>query len=236
MMSARPIPGSESSDFSDGRTLLALIRHMGRTLDDLEKLRIQHINRRGAFERDYQLQLPPDDVMESLLNAEGEALRELLRLWRQHPLAPWAKQIRGIGEKSIARLIAEIGDPADRATVSQLWAYCGYDPNRRHRRGMSQEEALGCGNPRAKKQCWLIATALLKSGVRSTEDGDRYPISPGGERYLSVKTAELEKGCTNGHAHNRALRILAKDFLRDLWIASRQSSLVSQTTDAGGLS
>lgn len=220
-MSARPTVATTPMAGADGRTLLALIRHMGRTLDDLEKLRIQHQLRRMAFEREHETPLPPDAVFEQLTEAEHEAELELIRLWRQHELAAWAKSIKGIGEKSIARLIAEVGDPATRNTASQLWAYCGYDPNRKRRKGMTQDEALACGNPRAKKQCWLIATALLKAGVRSTEDGDRYAITPAGERYLAVKAAKLAKGWTPGHAHNHALRILAKVFLKDLWIASR---------------
>jgi hypothetical protein len=52
------------------------------------------------------------EIKSPLEQAEHLAELELVRAWRKHPLAPWAKAIRGIGEKSIARLIAEIGDPA----------------------------------------------------------------------------------------------------------------------------
>lgn len=207
------MPAGEPSDLD---YTLALIRHLGRTLDDLEKLRIQHQLRRMAFERDTGTPLPPDPVLDQLESAEHQAELELKRLWRKHPLAPWAKTIRGVGEKSIARLIAEIGDPAARQTVSQLWAYCGYDPTRRRRKGMSQEEAVACGNPHAKKQCWLIATSMLKTGNRDVYDQRR------------AHTAASNTDWTPGHSHNDALRITAKEFLKDLWIASRQGTTEAQ--------
>lgn len=220
-MSAHPILETNPDGGPDGRMLLARIRHVGRTLDDLEGLRIRHENRRGAFERDYQIPLPPDAVSASLARAEKEALDELLRLWRQHPLAEWAERVRGVGEKTLARLIAEIGDPADRKTVSQLWAYCGYDPTRRHRKGMTQDEALACGNPNAKKRCYLIATRMLMAGNRDLYDKRR------------AQTASREDW-TDGRRHADALRIVAKQFLKELWIASRRTPRDPQAMPAGG--
>lgn len=217
-MSARPILEAQPRNRPDERTLLALIRHMGRTLDDIEHLRIMHGNRRGAFERDYGIMLPPDEVLASLNAAEHAAQLELIRLWRHHPLAPWAKSIKGVGEKSIARLIAEIGAdspnypwaPLDAPNVGKLWSYCGLNPERKRRKGMSQEEALACGNPRARKQLWLIATRMLMSGNRDVYDSRR------------SATADRE-GWTDGHKHNDALRIVAKEFVKQLWIAARQT-------------
>lgn len=211
-MSARPNPVPDPNLPPDERTLLALIRHMGRTLDDIEKLRIQHQLRRLAFER--ETGMPAHALMETearLAAIEHEAELELVRLWRKHPLAPWAKNIRGVGEKSIARLFAEIGDPADRPNVAKLWSYCGLNPDRQRRKGMSQEEALACGNPRARKQLWLIATRMLMSGNRDTYDARR--------------AATADREWTDGHKHNDALRIVAKTFVKDLWIASRQADV-----------
>ena len=206
----------------DERTLLLMIRRLGRTLDDLQKLRIQHMLRHKALERDLGTLLPLDQVLISLEQVEHEARLELVRLWRKHKLAPWAKPIKGIGELSISRLIAEIGvervdketgeinrAPLNSDTVSQLWAYCGYDPNRRRRKGMTQEEARACGSPRAKTQCYLIATAMLKSGNRELYDARR-------EHTASREDWPLLR------QHNDALRIVAKRFLRDLWVANKE--------------
>lgn len=71
---------------------------------------------------------------------EHDAIKNLERLMRKHPLGPWVKANRGVGEKQAARLLAAIGDPYIRPeitradgtvepsrprTVSELWAYCG---------------------------------------------------------------------------------------------------------------
>lgn len=62
---------------------------------------------------------------------EHQAVLALNRTMRAHPLAPWQKQARGVGEKQLARLLAAIGDPYINThtglprTVSQLWAYSG---------------------------------------------------------------------------------------------------------------
>jgi len=91
---------------------LDTIRTLGRLLDDIEKVRIMNGNRIGALERAYGETLPHFvDISEAVLRSEHLAELELVRAWRRHPLAAWAKTQKGVGEKSIARLIAEIGDP-----------------------------------------------------------------------------------------------------------------------------
>ena len=210
---------------------LTSIRHLGRLLDDLETLRIMNGNRIGAAERELGDALPHlHYILEPLADAEHRAELELKRAWRKHPLAPWAAGYRGLGEKSIARLIASIGDPAERPNVAKLWAYCGHgDPNRAGHvpKGATQAELFKRGNPRAKKQTWLIATSLLKAGNRDAYDAAR----------LRYQAAKHERPCprcgpaghpapagsdlSDGHKHARALRALGKSFLVDLWVAAR---------------
>lgn len=117
-------------------------------LDDLERVRIANENRLRQLTRDeedvdgeergFGLTLDHPDVkrlaalVEALAKAEHDAELNLKRQLRAHPLGPWVKQARGVGEKQAARLLAAIGDPYwndlyDRPrTVSELWAYCGY--------------------------------------------------------------------------------------------------------------
>lgn len=193
-----------------GAELFSTIRTLGGLLDDLERVRVANGLRIGAMEREYGEALPHLDVIQKQLRvAEHLAELELVRAWRKHPLAPWAKEFHGVGEKSIARLIAVIGDPGERANVAKLWAYCGHgDPARKRTKGMSQEEAFRLGNPAAKKRVWLIATSLLKAGNRDIYDARR------------AATSLTHPDWTAGHSHADALRIVGKEFLGELWIAS----------------
>lgn len=268
---------------------LETIRILGRLLDDMERVRIMNSNRIGALERSFGEALPHLlEISKPINEAEHLAELELIRAWRRNPLSEWTKEIRGVGEKSIARLIAEIGDPAfgtighwevtnkngattegeetqtsdapaeeeenadDKApkdrrwvideaferTVSQLWAYCGVGDPARNRipKGAVQADLLKRGKPRAKKQLYLIATSMLKSGVRKDEEGVSYPISPFGELYLEARKKYSERihseDCPPchagsgdpwkpGHQHMASLRLMEKEFLKELWRQAR---------------
>jgi len=116
-------------------------------LDDIERVRTANENRlrqltRTAVdsdgeERGFGLDESHPDVarlaamVATLVAVEHDAVLELQRKLRKHPLGAWVKTTKGVGEKQGARLLAAIGDPywnsakdAPR-TVSALWAYCG---------------------------------------------------------------------------------------------------------------
>lgn len=116
-------------------------------LDDAERTKIANENRlrqltRSAVdsdgeERGFGLDESHPDVanlaalVELLGKVEHQAVLQLQRKMRKHPLGPWIKAQKGVGDKQAARLLAVIGDPYwndlhDRPrTVSELWAYCG---------------------------------------------------------------------------------------------------------------
>ena len=105
--------GTTPTNATDEQQLLSSIRTLGDLLDDLERTRIMNANRIGSLERRFGSSVPHLEVIEHQLEKiENEAKLELVRQWRKHPLAKWAKNINGVGEKSIARLIAHIGNPA----------------------------------------------------------------------------------------------------------------------------
>jgi hypothetical protein len=227
--------------------LLATIRTLGGILDDLERVRIMSTNRVAAQERDYGSAVPHLDVILAPIKAaEHEAQLELIRVWRTHPLAPWAKSINGVGEKSIARLISHIGDPGERPNVAKLWAYCGLgDPARKRFKGMTQAEAFAMGNPAAKKQCWLIGEAFVKTRngpYRAVYDLAREQYADRVHATLCVRCGPAGKPAVPGspwslkHQHEAAKRKAVKVFLRDLWVASRHLGLESQPSYAGGTS
>lgn len=126
-------------------------------LDDLEGVRIANQNRLRQLTRDEPdadgeergFGLPLDHhsvaavaaLVDGLAQAEHAAESNLRRQLRRHPLGPWVRAQRGVGEKQAARLLASIGDPCIRPeilrvdgtvepsrprTVSELWAFAGY--------------------------------------------------------------------------------------------------------------
>jgi hypothetical protein len=81
-------------------------------------------------------------IIVMMVTAEKDAIRNLERIMKQHPLGPWAAQQKGVGNKQLARLLAATGDPYIRPEITladgtvdpsrprrgpaELWAYCGY--------------------------------------------------------------------------------------------------------------
>lgn len=148
--------------------LLTTIRLLGRTLDDLQKLRIQNELRIGAAKRD-GIDAPWAEQIDVGMRAvEHAAELELKRAWRRydHPAVAWAKSIPGAGETLMARLFSEIGDPAERPNPDKLRAYCGHgDPARAGRvpKNATQEELFKRGNPNAKKAVWKLAYQFMRT-------------------------------------------------------------------------
>lgn len=125
-------------------------------LDDIELVRIANENRlrqltRSAEDKDGETrgfgldESHPDvarlaAIVATLAQVEVDATKHLEKVMRRHPLHGWAKSMRGVGDKQVARLLAVVGDPywrpelsredgtvipAGPRTVSALWAYCG---------------------------------------------------------------------------------------------------------------
>jgi len=175
-------------------------------LDDLERVRTANESRlrqltRSAEDADGELrgfgldESHPDvarlaALVDTLKRVEHDAVLQLQRQMRRHPLHSWVKAQRGVGEKQAARLLAAIGDPYINAatglprTVSALWAYCGLhvvsgsqavggggDPGRHFidaqalHAGVAPQRARGQQanwSVRAKTRAYLIAESCLK--------------------------------------------------------------------------
>lgn len=233
----------ESQSLNDG--LLLTIKTLGNLLDDLERVRIMNANRIDALKRDFDASLPALDMVQSHLAAvEHEAVLEIQRVWRKHPLRKWVADYPGVGEKLIARLIAEIGDPGERPNVAKLWAYCGVgDPARKRSKGMTQEEALKLGNPKAKKICWLIGESFVKVNRgpgREAYDAAREKYADRVHEKACVRCGPAGKPALPGspwslkHQHEAAKRYAVKMFLKDLWVASRQGTIEIPYRNARG--
>lgn len=193
---------------------------------------------------------------------EHEAVLNLQRAMRKHALGPWVKAQRGVGEKQAARLLAAIGDPYwntlhDRPrTVSELWAYCGLhvlrDPG--HMTRDVHGAAAGVAAKRrkghranwsndAKMRAYLIAekcvmqpdgspwrdcyTAARAKYADATHAAACERCGPKG------KPAEAGSPLSAGHQHARALRIVAKELLKELWREAKRITENSPATTNG---
>jgi len=128
--------------------LRGLLAMASDSLDGLEDLRIATENRLRQLTRieadsdgeirgygltdDNPQVVSAKSILDGINKMEHEAILNLQRLIRMHPVYPLIKREKGVGEKQAARLLASIGDPYwndlyDRPrTVSELWAYSGY--------------------------------------------------------------------------------------------------------------
>jgi hypothetical protein len=153
------------------------------------------------------------DLVTSLKALETQAGKNLERHLKAHPLHDWQRDTVGVGARQLARLVAAIGDPYwndlhDRPrTVSELWAYCGFKPGQRRRRGVKSNWSAD-----AKKRAYLIAVSCIKS---------RNSPYRGAYDRRREHTAVSHPDWTAGHSHNDALRYAAKMMLKDLWREAR---------------
>jgi hypothetical protein len=232
-------------------------------LDDLEGVRIATENRVRALTRseadvDGELRGLGLDarspevaraiiLSERLAALEHDATLDLKRAVRNHPLHGWIKRSKGVGEKQAARLLAVIGDPYwndlhDRPrTVSELWAYCGYSVIG----GAAQRRQKGVRanwNDKAKSRAFLLATSCIKQltgTYRPIYDSARAKYADATHSTPCVRCgpsgspAAAGTPLSAGHQHQRALRAVSKEILRDLWLEAREVHAPPSASAAG---
>lgn len=229
-----------------------LLSTLSDMLDDLQATRTANENRlreltRSAEDRDGKVRgfgLRDDHssvvqitaLVTALVKMERAAVLELQRCLRKHPLGPWVKATKGVGEKQGARLLAAVGDPywndlhERPRTVSELWAYCGYHVLD----GKAPARARGAKanwSATAKMRAYLVAESCMKQrespyrvvydDARAHDEGALHPneckrCGPAG------RPAQVGSPLSKGHAHARAMRKVSKAVLRDLWRESKR--------------
>lgn len=199
-----------------------------------------------GFPLDHPSVIAMTSIVEGMGKLEVQSIKELERLMKAHPLGPWVKAQTGIGFKQAARLLGAIGDPYIRPayeledgtafqeaprTVGQLWAYCGYSviggESQRRRTGQQAN-----WSDDARKRAWLISASCVKQKP-GTRWRDLYEASRA--KYTDVvhlvpcvrcgpakKPAQVGSPLSPGHQHARALRIMSKTLLKELWIESKR--------------
>lgn len=181
-------------------------------LDDTERIRIATENRLRSMLADGNDATPYAGLLARLEQLEHEATLALRRVMRQHPLGAWVKQSKGVGEKQGARLIAAIGTVAynhaedrPRRGPAELWAYCGYAPGQKRKKGVKAN-----WNATAKMRANRVAESCIK------QMGSPYRVI-----YDKARASWADRDVKDGHKHNHALRVTAKEILKDLFLEAR---------------
>lgn len=168
-----------------------------------------------------------------------DATKHLEKVMRRHPLHPWVKAQKGLGDKQVARLLAAIGDPYwntlhDRPrTVSELWAYCGLHVLPAGQTGVAPRRQRGQKSnwsETARKRAWLIANSVVKCGgpYREIYDATKAKYADAAHTSTCVrcgpkgKPAQPGSPVSKAHIHARGLRAISKAVLRDLWIEAKR--------------
>lgn len=191
------------------------------SLDDIEGLRKSVANQRRGLAAHQLLDAKAEKLIDAQLEhikaMERAATLALKHAVREHPLADWIKSTHGISEKGIGRLLAAIGEPAYNAAEdrprrgpAELWAYCGYAPGQKRRRGQKSN-----WNAEAKMRAYVVADTVVKVG------------GPYREIYDQAKAAWAARDTTDLHKHNHALRIVAKTILKDIFVRSIEDTASS---------
>lgn len=146
--------------------------------------------------------------------------RKLCGLAKQLPVAKWIDTVKGVGIDSVAAIVGECGDLSNYANPGKLWrklglhVYKGKAPSTwKKEGGLFAEEWVEQGySPARLSIAWNIGIA-----VRYQTSGELR------ELYDARKAFELTKTDKPWLADARARRYVAKRFVRNLWIAWRNT-------------
>lgn len=235
-----------------------LLNLLASQVDDLEMVRIAADNRYRQLtstkpDKDGMVRalgMPEDHkevikaraLADGLIEIEKSAIRQLERHMRYSMWGPWLKTVPGVGEKTLARLLASVGDPYWNSLyqrprlVSELWAYCGYDVVRvGPEAGVARARRKGqkvTWSTEARKRAFIIADTCVKqkpdTRYRKVYDETRVHYSEAVHQVDCVRCGPSGKPALAGsplsdmHKHKRAVRAIAKEVLRDLWIEAKR--------------
>lgn len=216
-------------------------------LDDIEQTRIAQHNRYRILttsdpDGDGETRgfgLPDDHPAVAALAAQLQTLdfldkqmtKALEKQLRTHPLHPWVKRQKGLGDKTIARLLAAVRDPYWNdlhnrpRTIGELFAFCGVaGPGQRKQKGHKVN-----WNPDARKRLWIITGPIIRGNgpYRAIYDQGREKYA---DKTHTTSCAQCgKKGqpaqpgtpWRDGHKHAGAIRLVMREILRDLWTEAR---------------
>lgn len=203
-----------------------------KTFAQLQTTRIECSNRAEAAARLGMVAVLDDSYLDSIRLSEKQAGASLRKAMKLHPLRPWAQATKGVGDQTLGRLIGTIGNPCWRKdeddnwiprSLSSLTAYCGLHVvgGEAPKRTKGKQSNW---NTQAKTILYLLAESQVKvrgayrelyDDYRKIHDGDLHTVS------CNRCKAAVGEPLKPAHQNARAMRIISKAILRDVWREAR---------------
>lgn len=199
---------NEVHDITPQMTDLTLLT---RQFYSLQSQRMGMAKRIGAYD-ELGLDVPhTEQALEPIVEAEKKMEKHIQSLVKTVPIyKAWLKDVKGIGPKLAASLIAEIGSPDRFPCVSALWHYCGIHVKDGVCPAMYRGDKV-TWNPELKKICYKIGEQFVRLGSRGGLGRELY------NEYRAHYEAQDDK-----RAHFKAKHRATKDFIRCLWVKWRE--------------
>lgn len=153
--------------------------------------------------------------------------KRLKKMARTLPVWPWAADVRGLAEISLASIIGEAGDLSQYSSPAKLWKRMGvglFDKGDgefvAQRKFANAETAELAGyNPERRAALFVVGDCFIRAGGRGR-------VNPYATlyRWQRRKYRRRDDVKTKIHAHKMAHRWMTKRLLRDLWRAWRDAS------------
>lgn len=217
------IPFDEVEDEKDNEEKNFGYKYSDENLKELVKEMLQN-DKLSEDEADYLLKMLQAANKASEIEKE---YKDVFDITSSEPIyREWLQNVNGISTTLTARLLHRFQYCEKFDRVSDLWSYAGLTPGSKKKKGEQ------CSfDPQAKKVAWLAADCMMKMGDRSSyrrEFFDPYKSKQlkrkGRAEEMTEKQLENKNWTppeSQGHAHNRAMRYLAKKFLKHYWAIAR---------------
>lgn len=182
---------------------------LGQDLDPIEEQYVQEFIEAG----------------ETLKQEEKRIKAMMLDILQAFPEWTWLKDIRGISNVLAVNLIRHFD--IDKARhISSFWKYAGLHVNDKGKAPTRKKGNKLGYNPEARTVAWKIADSFIKQRTqpyrriyeeeKQRQLNKKYPPGELAEKYNGYQ--EKDTQLTKGHAHNRATRYIAKEFLKDYYL------------------
>jgi len=137
------------------------------------------------------------------------------------PVYPWCEEVRGLGSKLTAKLLAGIGDIRRFPNPASLWSYCGVGDAEKSKRKKGQQLTH---SPKMRSTLYNLEESFIKANSQYRVIYDKrkertLTTHPEWHNLMPDGSPNTGKNMHPKHAHNDAARVMIKRFLAELFVA-----------------